>query len=168
MMSQVEELRGEPFIFALCGEIEAWLQENNIPSNASLFDRKKFEQAKIKQQEEDEKILRAHVVGVDAHSIQDYDKSHSVDGTAVNDETFAEWNAKFMKDFYEERARNSKNDHPEWLTPPTGKKLFETQAREKLGLGTAEAPQSNLMVFDDSVFEDEELPDFEEEIETAI
>ena len=53
MFFEMEMLKGEPFIFQLCGELEVWLQDNNLPSNASLFDKKKFENQKQKLREED-------------------------------------------------------------------------------------------------------------------
>jgi len=156
---QMEMLKGEPFIFQLCSELEVWLEENNLPSNASLFDKKKFENQKQKLREEDQRILEEHVVGVDAHSIQDNDRSHKIDGDAVTDETFAEWSQRFMVDFRKLQEENAKDEHPEWKERPTGKQVFEQNAREKLGLASKEEEGANLMVFDDSVFVDTDLPE---------
>merc|ERR1719394_941432 len=142
-------LAGEPFIFELCGEIEEWLRTNNLAPNASLFDKIEFEKRKAEEEKERQKILSEHVVGVDAHSVQDYDKSHTIDGTVVTEELFHEWNTNFIREYREVKALNSTVDESK-LGMLTGKEIFELAVREKMNLPQVE--EENLMVFDESVF----------------
>jgi hypothetical protein len=44
-----------------------------------------------------------------AHSVQDFDKSHVVDGTIITDEVFADWTIKFMLEYRAKQAIEMKD-----------------------------------------------------------
>jgi len=155
-----KELTGEPFIYELTTILEEWLQENNMDPRASLFEKRQFEQKRKAEEERNLEILQNHVVGMSAHSVQDYDKSHVVDGTVITDEVFAEWTVKFMLEYRKKQAEEmidaiQDESGGEKLT---GKQLFEEKAKAQIVIPESE---QNLMVFDQSLFEDDILPEEE-------
>jgi len=138
-----------PFIYDVSCDVQQWLLDHNIASNASVFDQANFEEEKRQKAEDEQRILSNHVVGMTAHSIQDYDRSHQILGTRVTEETFYSWNAEFMTEYRAHQA--SILEENERLSLPTGKEIFMEKSAQ-IVLPTTE---ENVMAFDESIFMEE-------------
>merc|ERR1712060_910327 len=118
---------GTAMVFTITSELTEWLCDNNIPENASIIARQKYER-KIQ-----EKIASFQVKeSGNWHSIQDDNKLKQVDlGTPVTEERFLEWNEKFVEEMRNMKNQSLVREAAEIASRPTGRQIFEKRAMEQ-------------------------------------
>ena len=166
----VNEQMGMECIFGLCEELRQFLQDNNIPTNASFHDQMKAERERDQRLAKYKGINDENKVAFEAHSIQDFDKSFKAKkGTSVTKDSFNIWLQKYQKIYNQRRSKYIKkiygNDPKK--DKLTGKEIFIKIAKDKLKINDDDNNDINnndnneikeIHVDDESLFLDE-MPD---------